>query len=230
MLHDVEHVQAYLDPKHACNQGSIVALGGNELLLAYNEERGREHADSGQSCVIRSTDGGRTWDPASRVVVWPYDDAGGNWDCALGRLSDGSLLLHTRVCAHLAPTALRDGADQVLGGPPPGRPERLKRQTGYAILRSTNGGRDWSAPLAVNTAPMAEAGLGPYVAGGSGAGHVIELADGGLLMPLHGILGREWPTRGGETIRCAVLRSDDRGHNWEYWATVAYDPSRAWPD
>jgi hypothetical protein len=28
----------------------------------------------------------------------------------------------------------------------------------------------------------------------------------------------------GETPRVFVLRSDDGGYNWEYWATVAYDP------
>jgi sialidase-1 len=223
VIRDVEHVLAYQDPKHACNQGSIVRLANGELLLGYNEERGVAHADSGQSCVIRSADGGRTWDAASRVVVWPYDEHTGNWDCAFAQISDGTILMHTRVCAFMSPTALKDGADQVLGGPPPGRAERLKRQTGYSIARSTDGGRTWSTPRPVNTSPMTDSGLGPYVVGGSGAGHIIELAHGGLLMPLHGIMSREWPTRGGETIRCFTLRSDDGGHNWEYWSTVAYD-------
>ena len=44
-------------------------------------------------------------------------------------------------------------------------------------------------------------------------------------MPLHGTFTREWFAQGGESPRVFVLRSDDGGNNWEYWATVAYDPA-----
>ena len=222
---DVEHVLARADPDHACNQGSLIRLANGEMLLGYNEERGKRHRDSGQSCLVRSDDSGRSWDPGTRTVVWPWSDVQGNWDCAFAQLSDGEILMHTRVCSFLDATALRGGADQVIGGPPPGRAERFKRQTGYALCRSRDGGRTWSEPRPVNTSPICDSGLGPYIVGGSGAGHILELADGGLLMPLHGTLSREWLAQGGETPRCFVLRSDDRGRNWEYWATVAYDPA-----
>ena len=221
---DVEHVLAYRDPAHACNQGSLIRLHNGELLLGYNEERGTRHQDSGQSCLIRSRDGGRSWDADTRRVVWPWSDTHGNWDCAFAQLSSGEILMHTRVCSFLDATALRGGADQVLGGPPPGRTERFKRQTGYALCRSGDGGLTWSEPRPVNTSPICDSGLGPYIVGGSGAGHVVELPDGGLLLPLHGGLSREWPSPAGETPRSFVLRSDDRGRNWEYWATIAYDP------
>ena len=222
-MKDPEHVLAWKDPEHACNQGSLVRLANGELLLGYNQERGRRHADSGQSCLIRSSDGGRSWDASTQVVVWPWTEHTGNWDCAFAQVSDGTILMHTRVCSFMAPSALRGGADQVIGGPPPGRRERLKRQTGYALCRSSDGGRSWSPPTPVNTSPVAESGLGPYVCGGSGAGHILELPDGGLLMPLHGTFSREWLAQGGETPRCFLLRSDDGGDNWEYWATIAYD-------
>ena len=69
-----------------------------------------------------------------------------------------------------------------------------------------------------------------YLAGGTGAGHVVELADGGLLMPLEGTLDPAGYESGGgisrETSRCFVLRSDDGGNNWEHWATVAFDPAQ----
>ena len=225
MIRDVEHVLAYRDTRHATNQGSIIRLDNGELLLGYNEERGRVHSDSGQSCLVRSSDGGRTWDPATRVVVWPYTDYVGNWDCAFSQLSDGTVLMHTRVCSFIAPAGICGGAEQIVG-PPPGRRERLKRQTGYAICRSGDRGETWSPPIPVNTSPISDSGLGRYVVGGSGAGHIIELPDGGLLMPLHGTIDREWPRMSGEQPRCFLLRSDDRGFNWEYWATVAYDPAQ----
>ena len=225
MITEVEHVLAYLDPDHACNQGSIIRLNNGELLLGYNQERGRVHSDSGQSCLVRSSDGGRTWDADTRTVVWPWTDFGGNWDCAFAQISDGTILMHTRVRSFIAPSGLNlETIGEQVTGPAPGRSERLKRQTGYAICRSTDGGRSWSDATPVNTSPMADSGLGRYVLGGSGAGHIIELPDGGLLMPLHGQIIREWPTMAGETPRVFVLRSDDGGFNWEYWSTVAYDP------
>ncbi len=129
-MRDVEHIRAVLDPEHACNQGSIVALQDGRLLLGFNQERGRRHSDSGQSCVVLSDDGGLTWgEPA---VVWPYTEHTGNWDCAFAQISNGDVLMHTRVCSFMAPTALRGHSDQTIG-PPPGRAERLKRQTGYAL-------------------------------------------------------------------------------------------------
>jgi len=221
---DVEHVLAYQDPEHACNQGSIIKLSNGELLLGFNQERGLIHSDSGQSCFVRSSDGGRSWDASTFQVVWPWTEYGGNWDCAFTQTSDGAILMHTRVCSFIAPSALKDGADQTLLAPPPGKPERLKRQTGYAILRSDDLGATWGDAVPVNTAPIAAEGLMAYSVGGSGAGHIVELPDGGLLMPLHGSISREFQGREGETLRCFVLRSDDGGANWEYWSTVGYDP------
>ncbi len=225
MIHpkDVEHVLVYKDPelKHACNQTSIITLQNGTVFLGFNEERYPVHADSGQSCQITSTDGGKTWDPATKKVIWPYTDIVGNWDCAFAQISNGTILMHSRVCAFIAPMGISRESDQELG-PPPGMPERLKRQTGYALVRSEDDGETWSDPIPVNTSPVIESGLGPYSVGGSGAGHIIELSDGGLLMPLHGNLEPN-AMMTAETTRCFLLRSDDGGYNWEYWATVAYD-------
>lgn len=224
-----ESTLAYKDPDHACNQGSLIQLANGELLLGFNQERSRLHADSGQSCLIRSTDGGRSWDPATKKVVWPYTDYDGNWDCAFAQTSDGTIIMHTRLCSFMAPTALRRGDEQALQGGRAGGLERLKRQTGYAVFKSTDNGHSWNGPRPVNTYPIAAAGEGPYACGTSGAGHVVELADGDLLMPLEGTISpagieaTDGPT--GETSRCFVLRSDDGGDNWEHWATIAYDPA-----
>jgi len=225
MIKDAEDILAHYDPDHSCNQGSIIKLSNGDLMLGYNQERGRFHSDSGQSCFIMSSDNGRTWDSATNRVVWPFTEYQGNWDCAFAQVSNGNILMHTRVCSFVAPSSLKGAADQIIGGPPPGRPERLKRQTGYALMKSSDNGETWQGPIPVNTAPMADSGLSHYVVGGSGAGHIIELADGGLLLPLHGSESREFITQSGETTRCFVLRSDDGGENWEYWATVCHDPA-----
>ncbi len=225
----VETTLAYKDLDQACNQGSIIRLRNGELLLGFNQERGRFHADSGQSCVIRSADGGRSWDAESMQVVYPFTPHNGNWDCALAQLADDTIILHTRLCSFMAPTALRRHDEQALYGVAAGGPERLKRQTGYAVFKSADQGHSWQGPIPVNTFPIADAGESAYMCGGSGAGHILELADGGLLMPLAGTTtgagysGRPLPS--GESTRCFMMRSDDRGENWEYWSTMAYDPA-----
>ena len=227
-IKDVEHIKVYKDPElaHACNQVSIVLLQNGELFLGFNEERYPVHADSGQSCFIKSTDGGRTWDSSTKQVIWPYTEFKGNWDCAFAQIKDGTLIMHTRVCNFIASRGINYEGDQVLGMPPPGMPERLKRQTGYVVLKSKDDGITWSDPIEVNASPMASSSLTAYACGGSGAGHIFELPDGGLFMPLDGVVSPSVePGLGSETSRCFLLRSDDGGDNWEYWSTVAYDPA-----
>ena len=224
-IRNVEQVLVYKDPKlaHAVNQVSIITLQNGELLMGFNEERYPVHADSGQSCFIKSKDGGKTWDPATRKVVWPYTEFGGNWDCAFAQISDGTILMHVRVCSFIAPRGIKADGDQALGGLPPGKPERLKRQTGYAIFKSKDNGNTWTGPIPVNTSPVADWG-DPRVheVGGSGAGHVVELSDGGLIFALS---GRKDGERAIGYERSFLLRSDDGGDNWEYWSTMAYDPA-----
>jgi hypothetical protein len=227
-IKNVEHVMVYKDPElaHACNQVSIVLLQNGVLFLGFNEERYPIHADSGQSCYIKSKDGGKTWNPTDKKVIWPYTENMGNWDCAFAQISDGTILMHTRVCNFIIPRGINYEGDQCLGMPPPGMPERLKRQTGYTILKSRDNGETWTDPIEVNTSPIASSSLSAYACGGSGAGHIIELPDGGLLMPLDGTISQNHEVGLGiETARCFLLRSDDKGDNWEYWSTVAYDPA-----
>lgn len=225
-IKDLEHVLVYKDPDmaHACNQVSVIVLQNGEIFMAFNEERYPIHADSGQACCIKSKDGGKSWDPSSKQVIFPYTENRGNFDCAVSQISDGTLLMHTRICNFIAPRGINSEGDQLLQMAPPGMPERLKRQTGYALLKSSDNGRTWSDPIEVNTSPIASSSLSWYACGGSGAGQILELPDGGLLMPLGGTLSMiEEPGTGPEPERCFTLRSDDKGNNWEYWSTIAYD-------
>ena len=221
---DAEVVDAYIDPDRCCNQGSIVKLQNGELLLGYNEERGPMHADTGRSCLIKSSDGGRSWDPSTRVVVEDYTEHTGNWDCAFAQISDGTIIMHTRICGFInAPGAIANRIDeQAMGYIRP-------HQTGYAVYKSKDNGQTWDGPIPVSTYPIADSGTAVCLAGGTGSGHVVELPDGGLLMPLEGTLSPDGYILGGgvnwEPSRCFLLRSDDGGDNWHHWGTMAFDPA-----
>ena len=71
---NLEQVFVYKDPElaHAANQSSVIALQNGEVLMGFNEERHPRHSDSGQSCFIKSRDGGKTWDPATKKVILAY--------------------------------------------------------------------------------------------------------------------------------------------------------------
>ncbi len=127
-MKDAEHVFVYKDPElaHACNQVSLVTLQNGEVFMGFNEERYPVHADSGQSCFIKSKDGGRSWDLSTKQVIWPYTEFKGNWDCAFNQISNGTILMHTRVCDFIAPRGINSEGDQMLGLSPPGMPNALR--------------------------------------------------------------------------------------------------------
>ena len=245
MIKDIEHVPVYREPEHSINQGSLVLLNNGNLFLGCNQERGTIHNDTGQSCFIKSTDNGRSWDVSTQKVVYPYTDYEGNWDCAFSQTAEGTILMHTRVCSFISPTALNSTIPQEVGDYHYDDPSRthgvvggknfkqnlLMRQTGYSLLWSNDNGDTWEGPIPVNTAPVARENSGGCSVGGSGGGHIVELNDGSLLMPLEGsiTLDQTAYSRGGtgELCRVFTLRSDDGGSNWEYWSTVAFDPANA---
>jgi len=104
MMKNVESYPCWQDPAHASNQGSIIRLANGELLLGYNQERGLAHADSGQSCLIKSRDGGLTWDPASGWWC-AWSEHVGNWDCAFAQVRRHGPDAHASLQFH--------GADRV---------------------------------------------------------------------------------------------------------------------
>jgi sialidase-1 len=211
----LDRVTVYKALDHYCNQAIVARLTSGDLVCVFNEERERRHADNGSTSLVRSTDGGRTWDPESRVVVLPATDQTGNWDCAVAQLADGTLLVTLCQAAYF-----RRGIDWE--GPQYDASQfgLLRGWIGTFALRSGDQGRSWSSPIPVNTMPMKF---------GSTRVAVTQLPDGGILLPLYGRLD-EWGyglrEMGGEAMRAYFVRSDDNGLNWEYFSTIAYDPAR----
>jgi len=161
---------------------------GDLLLLQAN------YADAMAGCcerLHRSTDGGRTWSQAERTFVC---------DMHLGGLEA------TLSCAgEVALVAGIEGSDIKRQ---PRNPKRCR------LRRSTDGGRNWSAPIDLNDR---HGGVMPY-------GKMIRLRSSGrLLLPTYACAN--WLDRGGSRTLGVIFASDDDGLTWTELGTVEQDES-----
>lgn len=221
MPRNVSHHTIWHDSNLSNNQICTRLLKNGDILAVFNEERFPFHHDSGQTVMIRSKDGGRTWDPTTRKVVLPMTQTQGNWDCGICELSDGTLLVNLTITGFFkrgvrneqpswsAHPLTREYGDWTWA-------YKLQGWLGTYVLRSTDGGETWSEPMPVNIRPMKHGGcrLGIW-----------ELPSGSLLMGLYGRIRGYGEEGEGESTRSALMRSDDGGENWEYFSTLAYDPA-----
>ncbi len=222
-IKDVEYVTVAADPEHAhaLNQVNIRRLRSGELAAIYNEERFPYHHDTGQSVIVRSQDGGRSWDYAKRQVVLPYTDVEGNWDCGLAELADGTLLVNLTICGFFKRGIT---AEQPSWAARPLTEEfgdwtwshRLRSWLGTYVLKSTDNGETWTRPIPVNVRPLKHGGcrLGAF-----------QQPAGSILLGVYGRIHRYGEDDPMETSRSTLVRSDDGGDNWEYYSTIAFDPA-----
>jgi len=85
IIKNVTHHVIYKHPSHCVNQTVIKRLQNGDLMAVFNEERFPYHHDSGQTLLIRSRDGGKTWDEKTLKIVLPWTSTMGNWDIAAWR-------------------------------------------------------------------------------------------------------------------------------------------------
>ena len=218
---NVEHHLIYKHPEHCVNQIAMRLLKNGELCAVFNEERFPFHHDSGQTLIMRSRDGGKTWNEKSLKVVLPWSDVEGNWDCGISEMSDGTLIVNLTITGYFKRGIKPEG---VSWSSHPLTEQwgdwtwtyKTQGWLGTYVLRSTDNGETWSKPIPVNVRPMKHGGcrLGCW-----------ELPSGPLIMGLYGRI-RGYEEEGeGESTRSALVRSDDGGFNWEYYSTLAYDPA-----
>lgn len=204
---------------HCYNQVNMRLLKNGEIIAIYNEERFPYHHDTGQTVIIRSRDGGQSWDPSTRQIVLPYTANMANWDCGIAELDDGTLLISLTMCAFFK-RGIRP--EQPSWSAEPMTEEwgdwtwayRLRNWIGTYVLKSTDNGQKWGAPIPVNVLPLKHAGtrLGCW-----------PMPDGSILMGVYGRIRGYGEEGEGESTRSALIRSDDNGENWEYYSTLAYD-------
>jgi sialidase-1 len=175
--------------------GMVVTTRGT--VLAYCEARRNTKADWGEieTHLRRSTDGGRTWEPArqiahagSRIEGNPRKQTGGEHEQTVNN-----------------PVAIVDretGAVEFL--------YCLNYARCFA-MRSTDDGRTWSKPVEVTAAFEPFRAKYDWKVIATGPGHGIQLKTGRLVVPIwlaYGKTGDHGPSAAG------TLCSDDHGKTW----------------
>ena len=221
MITDVSHHTIFEHPEHCINQIATRTLRNGDLVAVFNEERFPFHHDSGRTLFMRSSDGGLSWRPDPPKVVLDWSDTTGNWDCGICELEDGTLLVNFTITGFFK------------RGQKPSQPSWAARPwseqwgdwtwayktqgwLGTYVVKSTDGGDSWSAPIPVNVRPLKHGGcrLGCW-----------QLPGGALLMGLYGRIRGYGEEGEGESTRSALMISEDGGDHWEYYSTLAYDPA-----
>lgn len=192
------------------------------MMAAYSA--GWRNKATGRNPDIVSNSGkaenvGITWSQTS--VVLPWTDTTGKWDCGICELADGTLVVNLTITAFF-----RRGVkpEQPSWASRPMTREwgdwtwafKTQGWLGTYLVKSTNCGETWGAPIPVNVRPLKH--------GGCRSG-CWQLPSGALLMGLYGRIRGYGEEGEGETNRSALMRSDDGGSNWEYYSTIAYDPA-----
>ena len=186
----------------------IIAYGGSTpafcrctdgtLLVSFRDAV--EGYNSGLSCVslTRSTDMGVTWSKPV-VLAGDGDSAGCAYLSHLGMncLKDGTVIL-----------PYRDLGRKGSGG---------KRNAGAAtwIRKSTDSGLSWSEPEKLAPDGTADIGDWEWI---MPFGTIRELADGSVIMPVHG------EKKGDEYWRNGLIFSHDGGKTWTEYADICSGP------
>lgn len=209
-----EHLTVYRDSRYYCGPGPGVAVRpGGEIVVTFRRvpswleegHAGHWHPAT-ESCLTRSTDGGRTWSPP-QVFLGGYQ-----CPCLVG-LRDGTLVHHTHRM-ELVEEALYEratGGGECAGARPRPWPSL---HAGTGVWRSQDGGATWGIPTYLSGVPEVEP-LHPNLPQPLAVrGNVLEMAGGRLLVSAYTL---------GQPNVSHVFASDDGGSSWSWLAPIAAD-------
>ena len=187
----------------------VCQLANGDLLAVFYA--GRDHADwphptlprHGRICLMRSTDGGKTWSQPRTLI----DGPDGERDPSISQLRNGTV-----ICTYYGTTWYQQG-----------------RVCEVRTIRSFDGGKTWEKKPAIVPSPwytekqkrevIAKAGRPAKTASNANpirekfkainatTRPVRELSDGTLVLPIYGQFGDE-------PYRSALARSRDGGKTW----------------
>ena len=206
-LRKEKDVIVYRNPESYSHNAVVETLENGEIIVVVQEQQRRKirtHVDpTSRPVLLRSTDGGNTWDPDSKSTIISLENEAIN-DPSIRRLTDGTLIVgyFTLRCGGDDEVPVDNPCVRSLDG------EHYSWLTGTHTIRSTDNGRTWDEPVAV-PAPTGDAT--------AVSDPIIELPNGELLIPLYCL-------EDGDASFVVVMRSTDRGSSWQDPVCVVRDP------
>lgn len=196
---------------------NLAYLPDGRVICAFRHAKERQkeygavtHVDpTAKDVFILSEDGGYSFDPALHTII--SEEETSFQDPCINVLRDGRIIV-TYFRWDLVP--IGEGEKRwgerfrAFGRSLHGKYDCMSGGAGYSI--SDDNGRTWRR---VRSLVIAGTEWRPAV-----RGNIIEMPEGYLLMPVYGA------KRVGELSTSAVVRSDDRGESWYFYADCAFDP------
>lgn len=205
----MKHVTVFRDNAVYASHASACVAANGEVLVAFRQaplEQVFAHVHPEATVgVVRSANGGDTWDRATwATALDPGEETNLN-DPSLTTLRDGTIILTAFVFPCPRESSREKWGDRAL--PVRGNDYYYVGDDQHILLsRSFDNGLTWDGPHKIVT-PLA---------GGRGSvfASVVELSDGSILMPING--------RSDDGEHVAILaRSTDKGLTWEHRGTMA---------
>lgn len=177
---------------------SVMERGNGELVVTFDLGAAMEAHDV-RSYLCRSTDGGAIWSEPSPIPASPPWERPFTTTCRTTRARDGSLL-------GLVTFFDRSRAEEGLANP---ATDGFVR-TEFALIRSTDLGRTWKAPIPIRP-PLEWAAF-------ESCAPITDLGGGRLLLPT--AIWRDWEGNCPFGMKAVAFISEDSGRSWPRWATV----------
>ena len=141
-----QQVTIYQNPDRFEAHTCVAQLANGDVVVTFCETRAKKHEDFDSVFLVRSTDNGRTFDPATKTAVWPQSKYFGSDIPLITQISDGTLLMNHLVTSFHG----RKGITEDMGWQSEEGLMRAKSAEGTWISRSTDDGFSWEPGYKVN--------------------------------------------------------------------------------
>ena len=215
---DITHITVHKSGERHSAFPNIIKLSNGDLVVVFREAPIREervhthwHADpESRVALVRSEDGGRTWDASDKVVI--YASTGDDTDPGPMTELSGELVSTGGRWSFILNSEKSEVKELeskrfVIPRPPIG----WAVWDGVYFTYSSDNGQTWGKPRKMDVPPF-KYYLRP------GRSGMIQLPDGLLLLPCEGRGPKD------RSARVLVVRSKDGGKTWGEPSTVAHDP------
>ncbi|MDO8684767.1 MAG: sialidase family protein [Armatimonadota bacterium] len=205
----MKHVTIFRDNTRYPSHASACVAKNGDIVIVFRDapyEHIFSHVDPRASIgMVRSSDMGETWDPATKTTIYdPGDEINLN-DPSITTLSDGTLIV-TAFNSHSPWKNDGKWGDKIVA----------VRGTDYfyvsserwiVVLRSFDNGATWDGPYTVDASAYSKTDAAIFAS-------VAELSDGRLLMPIS-VTNHETGKH-----MAALLCSTDKGKTWGPYSKI----------